>query len=70
MDFVGLAIDLAIRGAEYLATLPEKDRQKVIEQWRAQASATAEDRAALVDELEAVKAAHEALKQKIAEGTP
>lgn len=62
MDFVGLTIELAIKGAEYLATLPEKDRQKVIDQWKMQAAATAVDRQALEDELAKLKAEHAALK--------
>ena len=66
MDFVGLAIDLAIKGAEYLATLPEQDREKVIAQWKAQAAQTAVDVTALSDELTRVKAEHEALKAQMA----
>lgn len=52
----------AIELGKYLATLPEKDRQAVIDSWRSQAAATAQDRQALVDELDKLKAEHAALK--------
>jgi hypothetical protein len=55
-------IDLVIKGAEYLASLPEQDRQKVIAQWRTASAALATDRSLLVSELDKLKAEHEALK--------
>jgi len=72
MDFLVQALlDSAIKLGEYLATLPEQDRQKVTAQWRAQALSTAADVTALSDELAALKAEHEALKQQLAQqGAP
>lgn len=59
-------LDLLIKGADYfLVTLPEQDRQKVVEQWKAQRDALATDRQGLVDELERVKAEHAALQAQL-----
>ena len=49
-------IDSAIKMGQYLATLPEQDREKVAAQWKAQAAATHADVTALSDELAALKA--------------
>ena len=63
---VSALLDAAIKLGEYLATLPEQDREKVKAQWKAQAAATATDVQALSDELAQLRAEHDTLKAKLA----
>ena len=70
MDYVGVIIEGAIALGEYLASLPEADRAKIVAQLRSQITSTAIDRQALTDELEQLKKDHAALKAQLAQQTP